>query len=285
MDYQDLIASKRASSPPEKTCKACGRKFLPVDLHGHVSSKQHCSDPACERRREVQRKKRGRKRRDCDAFAVVENRRTFERDMWRLLRPLYIEEPTKAVVTGKAGGLTRITPKQKRSGVKYVKGQRKHALRRLFGSARIPATWRMPLLEYICRRSAPPRARFWVAMRLGVLPDEVLRPFVLDMIDHRFPDQQTVILLRGLDPGVWIPPEKCDPATNERLVSFRPVFREARAAASDVMPTELFMEDALESARCVSSHMFNLGGNEEEEFKRQIESLSVRTSKYRQQFY
>lgn len=287
-DYQDYITEKKAPSPPEKACKACGNKFVPVDAHGRVSTKQFCNDPECERRRETQRKKRGRKRRGCDKYAVIENRRNFERDIWQLLRHLYVEVSGKVTVSGKVDGFKRIYPKQTRGGEKRISGLRKFALQRLYSSHRIPKDWVESLLEYICRRSAPPRTRFWVALRRGVLPDEVLRPFVLDMIDHSIPDQRSISLLRDLDVGVWIPPEKSDPPTNERLVSFRPVFREARLAhdvAFGAVPSELFLENALESVRGVSSWALKLAKNKKEEFEWQMEALARRTSKYRQRFY
>jgi len=101
------------------------------------------------------------------------------------------------------------------------------------------------------------------------------------MIDHGIPDQQVVSSLRNLDIGVWTPPEKSEPKDNERLVSLRPIFRDARTAAIGVVPLELFMEDALESARSVSSYMFKLAEDKKREFEWQMEALARTVSEYR----
>jgi hypothetical protein len=122
-------------------------------------------------------------------------------------------------------------------------------------------------------------------MRRGVLPDEVLRYYAVDILDYVFPDHPVVPVLRKLedcDSHVWIPPEKCTPTVNEDVAALRPVLREAKAAMTESFPTEIFLEDALEAARAISSQMFELMRDTYEmEFRWMVEILARRTSKWR----
>ncbi len=221
----------------------------------------------------------------CDAYSTIENLSIFKRDIWQLLRPFYEEKSDKALVSDKADGFSRIHSKQMRVRKKHFSTQRRYVLQLLFSANRIPPAWQLPLFEYICRRSTYPQARFWVALKQGVLPDEVLRPFVVDMVEHIIPGQRTTHLLRGIDAEVWIPPEKSTPETNERLVSIRPIFREARAAAKEDIPMGMFMVDAVMSARYVTNSMLDQAMDKEVAFLWLLETLVQRTSKYRRQFY
>ena len=286
-DYQDYVANKKKASPSTRKCKACGNEFSPIDARGRASSKLHCSDPACERKREALRKKRGRKRMPCDVYAVIRNREKFEKAIWSLLKPIYVNARIEATTTGKVDGFERLYPKRLQTKSKLLSSQRKYAMQRLYKVNSLPLTWIPALLEYICRRSAPAKARFWVATRKGVISDEVLRAFALDVIEYKFLDSHVVSLLRSLDVGVWVPPERSDPEMNERVVSMRPAFREARAAATDTIPAELFNEDALDSARYLVSNILKQVDKKkrEKEFEHLMELLTRRTSKYRQRFY